>query len=243
MGKYGLMVCILLLGGAAASYPAWSQIMGELYSSAAIQPGYSTSVSTSNSTVQAIGANTTEPNVFSLETINTSASTTAPVQFGPGWISQFINIVDGYRSGESLTECASLDTFAMTRFETMTNGTNWEVTHFGYAQDQAQAFGGSPGLYAEEYFYPNEPSARTPQQFATLVETTAPGHWSDLISPSFQYYGTYYEGQGPVLLFQSSCGPQELGAGINVTAAFASCPSQQVMGTWLVIELSSVCPS
>ena len=58
----------------------------------------------------------------------------------------------------------------------MTNGTNWEITHYGYAQDQGQAFGGSPGLYAEEYFYPTEPYLRTPQAFATLVMNTAPGH-------------------------------------------------------------------
>ena len=50
-------------------------------------------------------------------------------------------------------------------------------------------------------------------------------------------------GRGQSSYSQSSCGPLELGAGVNQTAEFSGCPSQQVVGAWLVIELSSVCPS
>lgn len=242
MSRVALGVCLLLLGGVAASYPAWSQIMGNLSSSMS-QAQVSSSTTSTNSTSQSVSANTTEPDVFSMEDIPPAQTTTSGVPFGQDWVYQFIGVVNTYRNGESLTECATLDSFAMTRFDTMTSGTNWEVTHFGYAQDQANAFGGSPGIYAEEYFYPTEPDLRTPQDFASVVMTTAPAHWSDLIGASFKYYGAYYQGQGPILLFDASCGPLEMGAGINQTSAFGGCPYQEVTGPWLVIELSSVCPS
>jgi len=237
-----MVVLLLVLGGAAASYPAWSQLAGQISSSAMLQPSTTSPASSSNSTDQAVSQNTTEPNVTSPEAV-TATQSASGVPFGSDWMSQFVNVVDGYRGGEPLTECARLDSFAMTRFETMTNGSNWEITHYGYAQDEGRAFGGVPALYAEDYFYPNEPYPRTPEGFATLVMTTAPGHWSDLTSSGFKYYGAYYTGQGPLLLYQSNCGPLELGAGVNVTAQFSGCPSHKVIGTWLVMELSSVCPS
>lgn len=241
MGKFALIVCLLVLGGAAASYPAWSQAIGPLSSSIALQPSDQTTATRSNSTSQAVTENTTEPDIFSLPTVTEVQNSTTGVPFGPEWVSQFVGAVDGYR-GAPLTECASLDSFAMTRFETMTSGTNWEITHYGYAQDQGKAFGGSPGFYGEEYFYPTEPYLRTPDGFATLVKDTAPAHWTDLTSAGFKYYGAYFTGQGPILLFQSDCGPLEMGAGVNQTAAYSGCPYQKVVGPWLVIELSSVCP-
>jgi hypothetical protein len=240
VGKLAVVALLLVLGGAAASYPAWSQLASQLSSSGFLQTSTS-SVASSNSTDQTIWENTTEPDIFSLPT-DTATDSTTGVPFGAGWVSQVMGLVDSYRGGESLTECAQLDSFAMTRFETMTNGTNWEVTHYGYTQDEGRVFGGSPGIYAEEYFYPTQPSLKTPEGFVNMVMTTAPGHWNDLTSQGFKYYGAYYAGQGPVMLFQSSCGPTELGAGVNVTEAFPGCPSQKVIGAWLVIELSSVCP-
>jgi len=238
------MVCMLMVVGVAASYPAWSPLVGQISSSISLDPTYqtnSTSIAASNMTVVDSWENTTEPNIFSLPTVTTTESQTGEA-FGADWVSQFFSVVDGYRGGESLTECASLDSFAMARFDTMTNGTNWEITHYGYAQDESKAFGGTVAFFAEEYFYPTQPSLRTPEDFATLVKDTAPGHWSDLMASSTKYYGAYFDGQGPVLLFDAGCGPLEMGPGINQTAAFSGCPYQQVSGNWLVIELSSVCP-
>lgn len=237
MEKVVVVVCLLIVLGVAASYPAWSQLMEQLPVSAVSTD--SKSATTSNSTAQASPDDPSSPNpaIYAPSTTQTATS----VLFGQAWVSQFLAVVDTNRGGSALADCPRLDSFAMSRFNTMTTGNNWEMVHYGYSQDLQKTFGGSVGLYAEVYFYPTTPTTKSPQGFATLVQTTAPGHWSDLTSPEYRYYGAYYAGTGPILLFQSGCVPGEFGAGVNQTQYYSKCAHQQVNGTWLVIELSSVC--
>jgi hypothetical protein len=236
--KVALAVCLLIVFGVAASYPAWSQLIGQFPASAVGID--STSATTSNSTEQASPDVPSPPN-SAIYAPTTTTQTAAGIPFGQAWVSQFLGVVDANRGGSALSDCPRLDSFAMSRFNTMTTGNNWEVVHYGYSQGLQQTFGGSAGLYSEVYFYPTTPTAKTPQGFATLVQTTAQGHWSDLTNPEYRYYGAYYAGTGPILLFQSGCVPGEFGAGVNQTQYFPKCAHQQVNGTWLVIELSSVC--
>lgn len=239
MAKIAALAGMLVLIGVAASYPAWSELMGQI--EPAFQDANSTSFADSNASAPASGGldNQSQADYVPFGTQNSTLS----VPFGSAWVSQFFSILNYSRTGPGLAPCASLDSFAALRFQTMTTGTNWEITHYGYAQDEGQAFGGVQGFFAEEYFYPTLPYPVTPQAFAQHVQATAPGHWSDLTSSGYLYYGVDYQGVGPVILWQTGCGPTELGAGVNVTQVYSTCSPEQVNGTWLVIELGSVCPS
>lgn len=235
-------VSFILIAGAAASYPGWSQWAGQLQNFGNV-PQEANSTAPSNFTTQASPtAQAPAPSDAGSQAVPTAlTNTTTAVPFGPAWVSQFVGIINSDRGSATLTDCPALDTFAMSRFQTMTTGNNWEVIHYNYDQDLEKAFGGTQGSYSEDYFYPTEPYLKTPASFVKLVQTTDPEHWSDLMDPTHRYYGVYYEGVGPILLFQSSCSPAEFTAGINQTAAYAGCPHQQVNGSWLVMELSNVC--
>ena len=246
MGKLAAILGVALLVGVAfVSYPTWSQ-WAQLREQEVFGQSNSTLIAeTSSSPVNASSsvAETTEnqsPPDYGV--VTTTQSTTPSIPFGPSWVLQFLNIVNSSRTGPSLSPCPDLDAFATLRFQTMTTGTNWEITHYGYTQDEAKTFGDTPGTFAEDYFYPTATQEFTPQGFAQFVQTTAPGHWSDLTSPSYRYYGAYYGGSGPILLFRPGCGPTELGPGINQTQLYSGCSPQQISGTWLVVELASVCP-
>jgi len=237
-------VSVLLLAGVAASYPSWPQWEAQLQNAGTLPQVTTTTTSTdsSNSTAQAPTPSAAPSNPSDAGSLVAAQSSTTDVPFGPAWVSQFMGIIDSNRgSGQTLADCPALDTFAMTRFQTMTTGKNWEVTHYGYDQDLEKAFGGTAGSYSEDYFFPTEPYLKTPTSFAKLVQNTDPGHWSDLMDTGHRYYGAYYAGQGPILLFEASCAPSEFTGGINQTAQYAGCPHTQVNGTWLVIELSNVC--
>lgn len=244
MSKFVAMVGILMLVGAAASYPAWSQLMSQV--GPALENPDSTSVAGSNSSAVNATLPLSQPveNQSQLDIVPYGTqNSTLSVPYGSGWVSQFFSIINYSRGGPTLSPCASLDSFAAQRFQTMTTGTNWEITHYGYSQDEGQAFGGVQGFFAEEYFYPTEPQPVTPQAFAQHIQATAPGHWSDLMSSAYQYYGVEYQGVGPLILWQTGCGPTELGPGVNMTQEYSSCSPKVVNGPWLVIELGSVCPS
>jgi hypothetical protein len=236
-------VCFILVAGAAASYPSWPQWEGQLQNFGNVPQDNSTLPSNSTTTqappAPSDAGSQAAPTVFTA-TLNVANTTTA-VPFGPAWVSQFVGTVNSDRQGGTLTDCPALDAFAMSRFQTMTTGKNWEVTHYDYDQDLQKTFGGTEGSYSEDYFFPTEPYLKTPAGFVELVQTTDPGHWGDLTNPAYRYYGAYYEGTGPILLFQASCAPGEFTAGINQTATYAGCPHQQVTGNWLVMELSNVC--
>jgi len=236
-----LTVSLILVVGVAASYPDWSQWAGQAQGFGSTPQPDANSTTTSNFTTLAPPSVSSTLAYTTYQTTTTTLADTTAVPFGPAWVSQFLGVVDTYRGSESLTDCPRLDSFAMTRFHTMTNGTNWEVVHYGYSQDLHLAFGGSSGNFGEDLFFPTNPPY-SPQNFATLVRTQAPAHWSDLTNAGYAYYGAYFAGQGPVLLFNNKCAPQELTAGENVTIAFPGCPYQKVPGTWLVIELASDCP-
>jgi len=193
--------------------------------------------------------NSTESTLPSPQTTSETAASPPPTitqtatsqgQFDSTWISQFISAINVARGTTSLAPCAHLDTFATHRFQTMNTGTNWEIVHYGYSEDLQRTYGGTAGSYAEEYFYPDTPTYRSPGGFASFVQTTAPGHWSDLVNPLYRFYGVY-SGTGPVLLFPRNCASGEFGPGVNQTQVASGCSYQEVMGTWFMVELSDMC--
>jgi hypothetical protein len=183
-------------------------------------------------------------------TTSTESTTSAPptitqtatskAQFDSAWVSQFMSAINAARGSSKLAPCAHLDTFAAHRFQTLNTGNNWEIVHYGYSEDLQHTYGGTAGSYAEEYFYPDTPSYRSPAGFASFVQTTAPGHWGDLVNPLYGFYGVY-SGTGPILLFSSACAPGEFSAGVNQTQAVSGCSYQKVTGTWFMVELADTC--
>ena len=197
----------------------------------------------SNST-QSAESTISSPETTSTETSSTLSTTTqsstSPSQFDSTWISQFVSAIDVARNGSALAPCPNLDTFAAHRFQTLNTGSNWEIVHYGYSEDLQRTYGGTAGSYAEEYFYPVTPTYHSPGGFAGVVQTTAPGHWSDLVNPLYHFYGVA-SGTGPILLFPHSCAPGEFGPGVNQTQALSGCAYQKVTGTWFMIELADAC--
>jgi len=196
------------------------------------------STQSAESTVSSAQTSSTETSSSTLST--TTQSTTSQGHFDSTWISKFMAAINVARNGSALAPCPHLDTFATHRFQTLNTGNNWEIVHYGYSEDLQRTYGGTAGSYAEEYFYPDTPSYRSPGGFASFVQTNAPNHWGDLVNPLYRYYGVY-SGTGPVLLFSGKCAPGEFGAGVNQTRAVAGCSYQKVTGNWFMIELSDMC--
>lgn len=95
-----------------------------------------------------------------------------------------------------------------------------------------------PGEHGEELLYP---SGSDPNGYATQIETLAPLHWQDLMSPTFHSYG-FFLGTGPTYLFTNACSATEiLGPNINQTSFFAQqgCRYDVRPGVWLVLELGT----
>jgi hypothetical protein len=214
-------------------------ILYPIYSPVVPAPDLGLSTSSTQSADSTVSSIQTTANTTASGPPTTTQTVTSRAQFDSAWISQFISFVNAARGNSTLAPCAHLDSFAIHRFQTLTTGNNWEIVHYGYTEDLQHAYGGTAGSYAEEYFYPITPSYRSPGGFAGVVQTTAPGHWSDLVNPLYRVYGVY-SGTGPVLLF-SKCAPGEFTAGVNQTQALSGCSYQRVTGTWLLIELSDMC--
>jgi AN1-like Zinc finger len=148
------------------------------------------------------------------------------------WISQFMASVNSARQSQGLqamVESSSLDSLAQQRLQLETEGTNWEITHYGY-QDLP------PGV-GEVVFYPD---GYTPSSYASNIQSTAPLHWNLLMDSSFSSYG-FAVGQGTTLGVYQPCSATELpGPGINITQWFAQhgCQTVQETSTWLVIDMS-----
>jgi hypothetical protein len=216
-------------------------ILYPLYSPVVPAPDLGLSTSSTQSAESTVSSSqTTSANTTASAPPTITQTATSQAQFDSAWISQFISVVNVARGGSTLAPCAHLETFAMIRFKTLNTGNNWEVVHYGYTEDLQRAYGGTAGSYAEEYFYPVTPSYRSPSGFASFVQTTAPGHWSDLVNPLYRFYGVY-SGTGPVLLFPHNCASGEFGPGVNQTQVASGCSYQKVTGTWFMVELSDAC--
>lgn len=162
------------------------------------------------------------------------------------WAGQFFSQLNVDR-GEAgaLSPCPSLSSFAEYRFDDMTTGTNYEISHYNYQTDLQTYFQGQAGSYEEEYFFPD---GYTPSAYLGIIQQQAPEHWAGLMNSSYASVG-YYIGQGPVITYSQNLGstcnaPTEVvGEGVNMTQIASGCKITVVQGAWFVIELSSVCPA
>jgi hypothetical protein len=178
------------------------------------------------------------------------------------WVGNFFAIVNQYRAnattsstcsgpvcigssstGTALSPCPSLSAFAQFRFDDMTTGKNYEISHYNYQSDFQSYYPNATGQFEEEYFFPTGYSASS---FISHIQTDAPVHWQGLMNPTYEYYG-YFLGKGPILGYYGVTGtchaPTEVdGEGTNMTQLGSGCSIVTTNGTWYVIEMSSTCP-
>ncbi len=133
------------------------------------------------------------------------------------WVEQFITIVNSYRSKNSegpLIYSATLSNFSALRFTTMTQGKNFEISHYGFDQNFNAFFGEQNIEVGEVVFYP---LGTTPKEYVNQLIQDAPNHWSLLMDSNMNYYG-FYIGYAPSVAAQGSCTVQEISqANINVS--------------------------
>jgi hypothetical protein len=161
------------------------------------------------------------------------------------WVEQFFAQVDVDRgAGGQLVPCTSLNGFAQYRFDDMTTGTNYEISHYNYQNDLQSYFKGQSGTFEEEYFFPD---GYTPSAYLGVIQQKAPIHWMGLLNATYTSYG-YTLSKGPVIEYATYLGstcnaPSEVvGEGVNMTQVGSGCRVTVVQGTWFVIEMGSVCP-
>ena len=109
------------------------------------------------------------------------------------WVNDFIQEVNGNRTGPKLIEDQTLDAFAQTRFQTQV--ANFNVSNYGFQQDYTKSFPGSALQIGETTLWPG---SDLPFEYATVLQESAPAHWSVLTDPSYTHYG-YYIGYGPTI--------------------------------------------
>jgi hypothetical protein len=157
-------------------------------------------------------------------------------QVNAEWVAAFMRAVNIARIGASLQEDKTLDDFAQLRFETSTS--NFTIANYGFNEDYNKFFptpGPSVGettLFVEKYL---------PAQYASVLQQTAPGHWSVLTDPTYTKFG-YFVGEGPTVIAREPCAVTEFpSAGANMTQYLAShgCAYDIVQGPWLIIEVGS----
>lgn len=157
-----------------------------------------------------------------------------------GWVENFMRNLSSYRSAP-LTECKTLDNFSKVRFNTMTSNNNWDITHYGFANDSISFMNGRYEYYTGEDVL--LPSGYTPSGYIPYLMQDAPLHFDSLTDNNFSYYG-YYIGSAPVISVYQPCSVTELpGPNINVTQYYEqhNCQTTVSSTTWLVIDLSEQC--
>ena len=238
-----------------------SSLINDLYNSeaGALSSFYATvtanpSSSGSNGNIAPTGGSGLQAGSPSVSTTSNAASNSA---INSAWVASFIASVNSFRSGEGiagLTFSSQISSFSQTRFNTMSTGTNYEISHYGFDSD-ASSFFGSANSLGEVVFFPqtvtttcidvifctNDVNTPSPSAFATSVQSNDPGHWQVLTDPSLAYYG-FYAGKGPVYNVDQGCPNTEIpGPNINVTQFLEQqgCTFSISQGEWLVIDMSS----
>lgn len=161
-------------------------------------------------------------------------------QINAQWVTNFNSNLSIHRN-KPLAECSTLDQFAKIRFNTMTSGNNWGISHYGYINDSTSFMNG------KYYYYSGEvvlyPDGYSPQSYIPYLVSQAPLHYDLLIDGNFSYYG-YYVGSGSVVSVYPPCSVTEIpGPNINVRQFFQQNGCQIAISntTWLVVDLSALC--
>ena len=151
------------------------------------------------------------------------------------WVSSFIQQVNSNRTGPKLVEDQMLDAFAAARFQTQV--ANYNVSNYGFQGDYSTSFPGSTRQIGEVTLWPG---ADSPSGYVSVLQQSAPGHWSVLTNPSYTHFG-YYIGYGPTIIVSQPCQVTEFPGGQNIPALLAShgCQFHIEQTVWLVIEVGS----
>ncbi|MDG6999045.1 MAG: hypothetical protein JRN15_08020 [Nitrososphaerota archaeon] len=227
---------------------------------------YSTEASYLTSIYSAMSSNPSSGNVNNKQTIPTnsvpliSASQSSTQQSSAAinsqWVDSFIAYVNSFRQSENavaLTYSSQVSRFSQVRFNTMSSGNNYEISHFGFDTD-AQSYFGSIYNLGEVVFYPetvtqscidfvcsNNVITPDPTSFASGIQANDPGHWQVLTDSSLTHYG-FFSAEGPTYIINQGCPNTEIpGPNINITQFFEQqgCTFSIMKGNWLVIDLSS----
>ncbi|MGA2199493.1 MAG: hypothetical protein ABSG45_06105, partial [Nitrososphaerales archaeon] len=80
----------------------------------------------------------------------------------------------------------------------------------------------------------------SPLEYVSILQQSAPGHWTVLTNPSYTRFG-YYIGYGPTIIVSQPCPVTEFPGGQNIPALLASqgCQFHIEQTVWLVIEVGS----
>jgi uncharacterized protein YkwD len=155
-------------------------------------------------------------------------------QVNAEWAAAFMRSVNSARNGASLQENKALDDFAQIRFKTQV--TNFTIANYGFGADYHRFFSAAGPQVGEDALFTGR---YLPEQFASVLQKSAPGHWSVLIDPSYTKFG-YYVGDGPTVVAKEPCPVTEFpSADLNETSYLTShgCAYNLVQGPWLVIEV------
>ena len=175
---------------------------------------------------------------------NTTFNSTAFNSKAQSWGTLFFDNLSSLRHA-NYTYCPALTTFAQERFSTMSS--DYQISHYGFANDFSGAGFGSIGL-EEQYFFPSLFSP--PGYFASSLSHDAPVHFSGLMNTTYAYYGFYMHYGSAVVdsgVSSLSCTPagsEIYAAGVNVTQFLKAkgCNVEVANETWLVLEIAHSCP-
>ncbi len=156
-------------------------------------------------------------------------------QVNAGWVAAFMRAVNSARNGTGLVESKQLDDFAQIRFKTQT--LNLTIANYGFNADYHQFLLLAGHQVGETTLFPG---AYLPGQYASVLQQSAPGHWSVLTDPTYTKFG-YFVGAGPTVVPRDPCSVTEFPGGVNMTEYLTShgCAYGIVQGTYLVIEVGN----
>jgi hypothetical protein len=157
-------------------------------------------------------------------------------QVNTQWVAAFMRAVNIARNGTSLQEAKTLDDFAQLRFKTSTS--NFTIANYGFNSDYATFFPASGPQVGETTLFVGR---YLPAQYASVLQSTAPGHWSILMDPAYTKFG-YFVGFGPTVITREPCAVTEFpSAGANMTQYLTShgCAYDIIQGPYVVIEVGS----
>jgi hypothetical protein len=157
-------------------------------------------------------------------------------QVNAEWVAAFMRSVNGARNGTSLQESKQLDDFAQMRFKTSVS--SYTIANYGFIADYDKLFPLSGPQVGEATLFPG---TYLPGQYASVLQQSAPGHWSILVDPTYTKYG-YFVGEGPTVVARDPCPVTEFpSGGANMTEYLTShgCAYDIVQGPWVVIEVEN----
>jgi hypothetical protein len=156
-------------------------------------------------------------------------------QVNAKWVAALMRAVNLARNGTSLQEDKTLDNFAQLRFKTQS--LNSTIANYGFNADYYRFISLAGRQVGETTLFP---ATYLPEQYASVLQQSAPGHWSVLIDPTYTKYG-YFIGQGPTVASREPCSVTEFPGGVNMTEYLTShgCALVIAQGTYLVIEVGN----